>query len=58
MCLLLIVEILYGYLYTLKGFLEGLIDSEFKDRALALLQIVCRIIDDTDFSVLYSTENI
>lgn len=57
MCLLLIVEILYGYLYTLKGFLEGLIDSEFKDRALALLQIVCRIIDDTDFSVLYSTEN-
>lgn len=41
----------------MKGFLEGLIDSEFKDRALALLQIVCRIIDDTDFSVLYSTEN-
>ena len=54
---LLIVEILYGYLYTLKEFLEEKLNTQFKDRIECLLQIICKLIDDTDFSVLYSNEN-
>lgn len=46
-----------GYMFTLKMFLEEKINTQYKDRIEALLEVVCKIIDDTDFSYLYSKEN-
>lgn len=51
------MEILYGYLYTLRGFLEEHEDTKYKDKIDNLKNIVSKIIDETDFSCLYSKEN-
>ena len=44
-------------MYTLKMFLEEKEDTEYKDRIRNLLDITCKIIEDTDFSYLYNKEN-
>ncbi len=44
-------------MYTLKSFLQEKMHTQYKDRVKELLKIVDRIIDNTDFSLLYSTEN-
>ncbi len=46
-----------GYLYTLKEYLEQKKHTQYKDRIKVLIDIVEKIIQDTDFSYLYSTEN-
>lgn len=46
-----------GYMYTLRGFLEEKINTQYKDRIRILLEITDKIIKDTDFSYLYSKEN-
>ncbi len=46
-----------GYLYTLKEFLEQKKYTQYKDRVEMLITIVDKIIQDTDFSYLYSEEN-
>ena len=53
----MIVEILYGYLYTLKSFLEDKVNTQYKERIKLLIEIVSKIINDTNFSYLYSEEN-
>lgn len=55
--LLWIVEILYGYMYTLKGFLEEKRYTKYSERIEKLHKSVCKIIDDVDFSYLYNEEN-
>lgn len=44
-------------MYTLKVFLEGKKDTIYGDRIRVLLEIINKIINDTDFSYLYSIEN-
>ena len=44
-------------MYTLKAFLEDKENTQYKDRIMKLLEIVSKIIRDTDFSYLYSKEN-
>ena len=44
-------------MYTLKIFLEEKQNTVYKDRIKSLLDIVCEIIDNTDFSYLYNKEN-
>ena len=44
-------------MYTLKAFLEEKRYTQYGDRIKELLEIVQKIIDDTDFSCLYSKEN-
>lgn len=44
-------------MYTLKIFLEEKQNTVYKDRINSLLDIVCEIIDNTDFSYLYNKEN-
>ena len=44
-------------MYTLKGFLEEKLNTQYRDRINELLDIVNKIIDETDFSYLYSKEN-
>ena len=44
-------------MYTLKMFLEEKINTQYKDRIEVLLKDVNKIIEDTDFSLLYSREN-
>ena len=51
------MEILYGYLYTLKSFLEDKVNTQYKERIKLLIEIVSKIINDTNFSYLYSEEN-
>ena len=51
------MEILYGYLFTLRGFLEEKLNTQYKDRVQALLDITNNLISDTDFSYLYNKEN-
>lgn len=46
-----------GYVYTLKEFLEQKKHTQYRDRVKTLLEIVNKIIQDTDFSYLYSKEN-
>ena len=46
-----------GYMYTLKSFLQEKMHTQYKDRIKELLKIVDKIIEDTDFSILYSEEN-
>ena len=48
---------LFGYLYTLKTFLKEKQNTVYKDRIKYLLEIINKIIEDTDFSYLYSKEN-
>ena len=45
--------ILYGYLYVVKSFLEENKNEEVNN----LIEIISKIIKNTDFSVLYSKEN-
>jgi cyclic beta-1,2-glucan synthetase len=46
-----------GYLYTLQGFLENIINKvEDKEKIKNLIKIISKIIRDTDFSVLYDNE--
>lgn len=51
------MEILSGYLYTLKIFLEEKVHTQYKERIEKLIEIIDKIIEDTDFSYLYSEEN-
>lgn len=51
------MEILCGYLFTLRGFLEEKLNTQYKDRVQALLDITNNLISDTDFSYLYNKEN-
>lgn len=44
-------------MYTLKMFLEEKQNTVYKDRIKALFDIVCGIIENTDFSYLYNKEN-
>lgn len=44
-------------MYTLRGFLEEKKNTQYKDRINAMLEIANKIINDTDFSYLYSKEN-
>ena len=44
-------------MYTLKMFLEEKRNTQYKDRIIALIKSINKIIEDTDFSVLYSKEN-
>lgn len=44
-------------MYTLKQFLEEKENTQYRDRIRKLLSIVDKIIEDTDFSYLYSKEN-
>jgi len=44
-------------MYTLKAFLEENLNTKFKDRIDKLIEIIDKIIVDTDFSYLYSDEN-
>lgn len=44
-----------GYLYVVKTFLENI--EEKNETIFNLLSIVCKLIDNTDFSVLYNKEN-
>lgn len=46
-----------GYLFTLKGFLVEKQNTQYKGRILRLIEIIDKIISDTDFSYLYSREN-
>ena len=46
-----------GYLYTLKIFLEEKVHTQYKERIEKLIEIIDKIIEDTDFSYLYSEEN-
>ena len=45
-----------GFLYTVKQFLKEKEYTQYKDRVKFLIQEVDRIIDNTDFSVLYDEE--
>ncbi len=45
-----------GYLYVVKSFLEEMIEETSKEEVEGLIQIVDKIIKETDFSVLYSQE--
>ena len=48
---------LVGYLYTLRGFLQDILDKyESKEKINNLIQIISKIINDTDFSLLYDKE--
>ena len=51
------MEILCGYLYTLKGFLLEKEHTQYRSRISILLNAIDRIIQNTDFSYLYSKEN-
>lgn len=44
-------------MYTLKGFLEEKKNTQYQDRINSLLEVTEKIINDTDFSCLYSLEN-
>lgn len=44
-------------MFTLKMFLEEKIGTQYRDRIKKLLEITNKIINDTDFSYLYSKEN-
>lgn len=44
-------------MYTLREFLEEKENTQYKDRINSLIKIIDKIIDDTDFSYLYSSEN-
>ncbi len=44
-------------MYTLKVFLEKHIEMKYKEKVKSMLEIVDKIIKDTDFSYLYSKEN-
>ncbi len=44
-------------MYTLKNFLKEKEYTQYKDRVKMLIEIVDKIIEDTDFSYLYSQEN-
>lgn len=44
-------------MYTVKGFLEEKKNTQYKDRIERLIEIIDKIINDTDFSYLYSKEN-
>ena len=44
-------------MYTVKGFLEEKKNTQYKDRIERLIEIIDEIINDTDFSYLYSKEN-
>ena len=44
-----------GYLYVVKTFLENI--EEKNETIFNLLSIVCKLINNTDFSVLYNKEN-
>lgn len=44
-------------MYTLKMFLEEKANTVYKDRINVLLDIIDKIIEDTDFSYLYNREN-
>ena len=46
-----------GYMFTLREFLKEKRNTQYKDRITTLLDIIDRIISDTDFSYLYSKEN-
>ena len=46
-----------GYLYTLKIFLEEKVHTQYKERIEKLIEVIDKIIEDTDFSYLYSEEN-
>ena len=51
------MEILYGYMYTLREFLKEKENTQYKDRVKSLIDIIEKIISNTDFSYLYSKEN-
>lgn len=46
-----------GYLYTLRAFLETNLDCQYKDRILNFIDTIDNLINETDFSFLYSKEN-
>lgn len=46
-----------GYLYTAKAFLEEKENTQYKDRIKTLIDIINKLIENTDFSYLYSKEN-
>ena len=45
-----------GYLYVVKSFLEENVERDNKEQFEGLIQIVDKLIKETDFSVLYSEE--
>lgn len=51
------MEILYGYMFTLKSFLQEKLHTQYKDRVKELIKKVDKIINNTDFSLLYNEEN-
>ncbi len=48
---------MYGYLFTLKMFLEEKLHTQYKDKIKHLINIIDKLIKETDFSYLYSEEN-
>jgi len=44
-------------MYTLKMFLEEKLNTQYKERIEKLLEITNKVIEDTDFSYLYSKED-
>lgn len=44
-------------MYTLREFLKEKENTQYKDRIKTLIEIIDKLIDDTDFSYLYSKEN-
>lgn len=44
-------------MYTLKVFLEEKVNTQYKDRVESMLEIINRLIENTDFFKLYNPEN-